>query len=231
MTYRLARSLETLRAEINNRWPGRDKTSDGWIGDAAHATRTSDHNPWIKDHHGVGVVRAFDADAGHGGDTGIGLTIAEHVRNLGATGHPALGPGSYVISARRIASPISGWAWRNYTGTNAHISHTHVSVSLAEAGYDSTQAWGLSGTTVPPPPVPPKPAPGARPTVRVGSSGPAVAELQRILNAWYPALPRLAVDGRFGPKTDARVRHLQQRAGLAVDGIAGPRTWAVLLGR
>lgn len=229
MTYRLARSLHVLREEINNRWPGRDKASDGWIGDPAHAARTSDHNPWIKDNYGVGVVRAFDADAGHGGDTGIGLTIAEHVRNLGRTGHPALGAGSYVISARRIASPVSGWAWRNYVG-NPHIAHTHVSVSLAQGGYDSAQAWGLSGAPTPPS-VPPKPTPGARPTVRLGSSGPAVAELQRILNAWYPSLPRLAVDGKFGPKTDSRVRHLQQRAGLAVDGIAGPRTWAVLLGR
>lgn len=229
MTYRLAHALIVLRNEINTRWPGRDKTSDGWIGDAAHASRQSDHNPWVKDPRGIGVVRAFDADAGAGGDTGIGLTIAEHVRTLGRNGHPALGQGSYVISARRIASPNSGWAWRNYTGTNPHISHTHVSVALAQAGYDSGQAWGLAGAAQPQPT--PQPAPGARPTIRIGSSGAAVAELQRILNAWYPILPRLTVDGQFGPKTDARVRHLQQRAGLAVDGIAGPRTWAVLLGR
>ncbi|CRK55419.1 Phage tail fiber protein [Alloactinosynnema sp. L-07] len=225
MTYRLAHALEVLRAEINARWPGRDKTSDGWIGDAAHATRQSDHNPWIKDNRGIGVVRAFDADAGIGGDTGIGLTIAEHVRHLGATGHPALGAGAYVISARRIASPTSGWAWRTYTGTNPHISHTHISVSLAQGGYDSGQPWGLAGSK------PPPPTPGARPTVRKGSTGAAVAELQRVLNAWYPTLPRLTVDAQFGPKTEARVRYLQQRAGLAADGICGPRTWAVLLGR
>lgn len=230
MTYRLAHSLIVLRKEVNATWPGRDTASDGWIGDPAHASRHSDHNPWIKDNRGVGVVRALDIDAGTGGDTGIGLAVAEHVRRLGATGHPALGAGAYVISQRRIASPASGWAWRTYTGTNPHTSHTHISVALAQPGYDSAAPWGLAPGSVPPP-NPPQPTPGARPTLRRGSSGPAVAELQRILNAWYPALPRLAVDGQFGAKTEGRVRYMQQRAGLTVDGIAGPRTWAVLLGR
>ena len=36
------------------------------------------------------------------------------------------------------------------------------------------------------------------------------------------------VDGRFSPKTDAAVRQLQQRFGLVVDGVVGPKTWAVV---
>ena len=39
----------------------------------------------------------------------------------------------------------------------------------------------------------------------------------------------LAVDGIFGPQTDAAVRAYQQRLGLAVDGIVGPQTWHALL--
>ena len=39
----------------------------------------------------------------------------------------------------------------------------------------------------------------------------------------------LAVDGIFGPSTDAAVRAFQQQKGLAVDGIVGPVTWSALI--
>jgi peptidoglycan hydrolase-like protein with peptidoglycan-binding domain len=36
------------------------------------------------------------------------------------------------------------------------------------------------------------------------------------------------VGGRFSPKTEAAVRQLQQRFDLAVDGVVGAKTWAVV---
>jgi peptidoglycan hydrolase-like protein with peptidoglycan-binding domain len=36
------------------------------------------------------------------------------------------------------------------------------------------------------------------------------------------------VDGAFGPLTEAAVKEFQQGAGLTVDGIVGPLTWAAL---
>jgi hypothetical protein len=135
-----------------------------------------------------------------------------------------------VIYNRRIWSgsyPNAGW--RTYTGSNPHTNHLHVELSW-NAAHTLTaervqQVLSGNGGGQPTPP-----KPGARPTVRRGSRGPAVAEAQRILNAWYPSLPRLAEDGIFGPATEARVKHMQQRAGLAVDGIVGPNTWRLLLG-
>ena len=38
----------------------------------------------------------------------------------------------------------------------------------------------------------------------------------------------VAVDGEFGPHTEAALRSLQTREGLAVDGVAGPATWHAL---
>lgn len=64
-------------------------------------------------------------------------------------------------------------------------------------------------------------------TVRRGSTGNAVREVQCILNRWAGTNP-LAVDGIFGPNTEAWVRVFQERCSLAVDGIVGPNTWACL---
>lgn len=135
MTWRVARSLDTLLAEINAAAPNRSKISDGSIGDTSHSSRYSDHNP-----NPAGVVRArdFTHDPENGCD---GHEIADAVRLLGINGHPALGPGAYVIWQGEIASATYGWVWRIYTGTNPHNHHIHVSVQTAAPGYDSTAAW------------------------------------------------------------------------------------------
>src|SRR5262249_37769591 len=88
-----------------------------------------------------------------------------------------------------------------------------------------------------PSPAPPRPTPPAPlaipPTVRLGSRGPLVQLAQAKLNNWIRktgvGIPLLAVDGIFGPKTNAAVRRYQQSKGLAPDGIVGPKTWSLLL--
>lgn len=60
------------------------------------------------------------------------------------------------------------------------------------------------------------------------AAGDDVKALQRVLSAWYPRLPRLAVDGYFGPSTEDRVRFMQRRARLTQDGVVGPVTWRKL---
>jgi hypothetical protein len=131
-----------------------------------------------------------------------------------------------VIYNRRIWSgsyPHAGW--RPYKGSHPHTDHLHVELTRNAARTLTAariqRALTGSGSTAP--------MPEGRPTLRRGSKGDAVREVQRILNAWYPSLDRLAVDGDFGPATETRVRYMQRRAGIAVDGIVGPTTWRWLL--
>lgn len=144
MAWRVADSLEVLLAEVNHRWPGRDKTSDGSIGDTSHQARPSDHNPTVKDDNGIGVVRARDFDK-DGIDPDL---LAETVRLLGQAGDPRV---KYVIWNRRIASWKQNFAWRPYTGANPHDHHIHISVSDEQVHYDSILPWGIHPVAPPPP--------------------------------------------------------------------------------
>lgn len=65
--------------------------------------------------------------------------------------------------------------------------------------------------------------PRSYPTLRRGSTGYYVRLLQQSLNEFLT--DALAIDGIFGPKTEAAVRELQRTYGLVVDGIVGPETW------
>ena len=63
------------------------------------------------------------------------------------------------------------------------------------------------------------------PVLRMGSKGADVRTLQLKLNEFGF---QLDVDGVFGQLTDNAVRDFQKTAQLAVDGIVGAQTWAVL---
>lgn len=210
MRWRVAESLLRLRDEANDVAPGRSKVSDGTIGDAKHATRTSDHNPYIKDSRGVGVVRALDLthDPAGGFDA---HEAAEHIRQLGKTGDPRV---RYVISNGRIASPKQGWAWRTYTGPNAHKKHAHTSVVEAPSGYDSTKPWhlaeGMTGT----------PLPTGDGMLAYNTTSAACRHLQILLNraaqdlgGWLSSTggKPLEIDGVVGPMTVAATVEMLDR--------------------
>lgn len=217
MTWRNAKSILKLEAQINAAAPRRDKSADGKVGDAAHASRHSDHNPWVKV-RGVGIVRAIDIthDLDDGVDAGA---IADAIR---VSGDPRV---NYIISNNRIAN--SGKPWRKYDGKNPHTMHFHVSVDETEALFDDTRDWQIGMIKAPlmtraiaavKSVVAPKPL--KYPTIKRGSKGADVRKLQALL--------KIAVDGQFGPKTEAAVIAAQKAHQLVADGYVGPYTWKAL---
>jgi len=61
-------------------------------------------------------------------------------------------------------------------------------------------------------------------TLRAGDVGAEVRALQDVLNFHIRRLAPLVVDGKFGPKTKARVIDFKRSNGLGDDGVAGPLT-------
>lgn len=65
-------------------------------------------------------------------------------------------------------------------------------------------------------------------TIKRGNKGTAVKEMQQLLIAAGYSLPKYGADGSFGAESEEALRRFQEANGLAVDGICGPKTWAVL---
>ncbi len=87
-------------------------------------------------------------------------------------------------------------------------------------------AAGLADANGTPRTAPPAPEPPTTTEHHIqlqsGSEGRQVRILQHTLG--------VAVDGQFGPRTEAAVRSFQARNGLSVDGVVGPQTSAALAG-
>lgn len=110
-------------------------------------------------------------------------------------------------------------------------------------GSSGSSSGSRPRTTTPPVVTPPTPAPTPTPgpsdglacsyalgleTLRDGSRGEAVKELQRFLNAEMNL--GLVVDGALGPKTIAVMMKWQAANGLVSDGLIGPMTKAKING-
>ncbi len=68
-------------------------------------------------------------------------------------------------------------------------------------------------------------------TLQKGMSGADVKELQIRVAGWAASSPQqtyIALDGDFGPMTEAAVKRFQSAYGLEIDGIVGPQTQAKL---
>ena len=131
MMPKLCKAGQQLRLQVDDSYPDRDKSSDGWVGNLAHSLRPSDHNPDAE-----GFVRAIDIDRDLSGKAKPDLMpdLADQIRLCAKRGDKRI---SYIIFNGRIASSRLGWRWRKYSGINPHIKHCHISFTKKGDSDDS----------------------------------------------------------------------------------------------
>jgi hypothetical protein len=122
MTPWLCKAGQQLREQFDDLYPQRSRKSDGWIGDARHSLRPSDHTP------DKGIVRAIDITRDLFGDGHPDLMpdVADQIRLAAKAGDKRI---KYVIFNSKICSAKSLWRWRAYRGSNPHVKHCHISFS------------------------------------------------------------------------------------------------------
>jgi hypothetical protein len=205
--------LQALR-DATSRWPNRDRSSDGIMGDTAHQQRHSDHNDG----------NAFDLthDSAHGVDCGVLSRLVINDNRV-----------TYVIWNRQIYNRARvAEGWRPYTGLNPHNHHMHVSIRAAAR--NDLSPWPWSASAVNPPFTSKQPVLGGHgpsypgTPLRQGSQGTHVRTIQQRLKDLGYAM---TIDGIFGPGTREVVVAFQRKKNLLADGMVGPKTWAGLWAR
>lgn len=167
--------------------------------------------------HAFRSIRGAKTLSNHASGTAGDINAPRHP--LGAVG-TVPGDKRAAISAKAASL---GLRWGgDYAGRKDEM-HVEVNVPLAKA------LELVRRLQSPQPPAPPPPARPGRPTIRQGSKGQDVRDLQAHLKGVYSLYAgHLVVDGDFGPKTKAAVMEFQRRSGLVADGIVGPLTWGRL---
>ncbi len=158
--------------------------------------------------HGTG--RAGDTMTGTGNPTIPSLFLAEQMRlfskELGIQG---------IIHNRRQWFCHKGLGWRDFNGSNPHIDHIH---------------WERTGYLVLPMSTVARVFEGPSVTGNHLFAGHVVSDTSRGVHVTYVQRRLIAHgfilkdDSICGPKTVSAIRRFQTLAGLAVDGVAGPKT-------
>lgn len=135
------RGITRLFAQVDAAAPGRSKASDGTVGDLDHQARASQHNPESPPPPGNPDNQVDAGDITHdprrGADMGV---VSEALRK--SRDQRIL----YVIFNGRIFSSYAtstrkAWEWGEYTGSNDHSGHMHISVT--DTHHDETQDWQI----------------------------------------------------------------------------------------
>ncbi len=208
-----APSLLKLRKEIDARWPGRSRISDGVVGDLRHSGTRNSHNP-------VGMA------------TGplVGTRGAVHAIDITASGinvqsvlAAVIGDSRvwYVIHGGRIWSRTYGWTARRQAG-DPHTSHIHINLredtqAGAKTAENDTRSWFGSAAT--------KPAVSTTVAgIRLASA--QVRTVQKALIKKGFTIPAGAT-GMYGAQTSAAMAAFQRSQGWSgsqADGAIGPES-------
>lgn len=206
MAWRAANSIIGLIGAVNAIAPGRSTVSDGTVGDLAHSTRKSDHNP-----NEYGVVTATDITH----DPASGANMHDITNVIRLEQDPRI---KYVIwNSRMFASYTTtaraAWTWGPYSGTNRHDKHAHFSVVGDPARYDDTTKWTVSTTISDSTTTGVKAMLPLKESTSVSSD---VALLQGMMNRAFGT--QLVEDGIYGPNVVAAVKAHLGNEGRAVNG-------------
>lgn len=221
--------LDEGLAQLNERFPKRDKSSDGSWGDKAHQRTASSHNgdksgtPEWRDGDSKDEVRARDFDKDlKDAETGTTMeqVVQEWVRLCRAGKMWWVG---YIIFNKRIWVASDGFKTHAYKGSNDHSGHVHVNSAFTNKADQTTGTdWGLKNfrrkakpkpkpsTTKPkPPPVKPPTESARTPLVVDGNLGP------KTIKRWQEVMGTTA-DGKISAESDL-VEAVQERLKATVD--------------
>lgn len=241
MSWMVVPNLKEGRDQLDARFPNREHGAEGFVGDLAHQSEASSHNPdetgrpEFSDHDGKDEVRAWDADKDLNDPTVTMEQVVQHL--LAGARSGKFWWIRYIIYKRRIWHKRDGFVTRAYTGSNPHDDHAHINSDFTqEADTVTGTNWEFAALGQVQPAPAPSPASGVR-NLEEGVKGDDVRHLQQFFHDVFPiyrnyvAVKRwqmISVDGDFGPQTKAWVQEFQRRTGLVRDGIVGPNTRAKL---
>lgn len=160
-----------------------------------------------------------------------------YLRANGDVGEDGIVPEPVKRAYRKLAQVIAWTVGHTLVGTDHHDCSSNSTACPDPDLIGWVRSGGLWEQFGPQPGPHPAPAPAPTPPpphnvwpawpgvdLKVGSRGGLVAIWQSQLN--HRDFAGLAVDGQFGPLTDAATRHFQASRHLVTDGIVGPITWA-----
>ena len=157
---------------------------------------------WAKAGQGRGVCCHHDLGGAGGGHTDIcGIGDATWTRMMSAI---------EVAYAKLGGGPLPSFALHGAPGPHQIETPADVVATASHHGAPRCEPGDLHTHPTP-----------------SGYPAHSIAALQADLLA-LGAAPKLAVDGRFGPATQAALRSFQATHGLVIDGMVGPASWAAL---
>jgi peptidoglycan hydrolase-like protein with peptidoglycan-binding domain len=163
------------------------------------------------------------------GSTGADVQAWQKI--IGVTADGKFGP--QTDAATRTWQRSHGLTADGIVGPKTWAAASGGTPTQAPTGQGSFTIPEVVISAAPPPPLTTTQiaAANSMPTIRLGSTGPAVITWQGILRrdsgiSGFTIPP----DGQFGPMTDAATRAWQNSSGITPDGVVGPQTWTKGIG-